>query len=310
MANVKDTASFIDAARAIHGDRYDYSQTVYVGSQSPVTIVCRVCGPFTLAEAAAHYKTCRKPSGCVRCNLAAAYKKRWGREVSPMQKFHGFVDSTQRFIDASKAIHGDRYDYSLSVFISSERRIAVICREHGAFEIRADSHYRKGCGCRQCGMAARKHRGRVYKTCKCGFVGHGVKQFPHAAKGKCAKCWSKITGRAVKVQVRDKWDQWANTQGSEFFRYQKKKIARYGAPWDHWATSKAVVICNRKKIKHGKPIADRRLSTWHAFSVVAIQKLKQRHKYNEMNQWERKCCSWMRSLKMRARAQQGASYAG
>jgi hypothetical protein len=66
MVKVKDTLSFIEAARAKHGDRYDYSQTEYVGSSKPITIICKVCGPFVLSESHSH--TSAKACGCRSCN--------------------------------------------------------------------------------------------------------------------------------------------------------------------------------------------------------------------------------------------------
>lgn len=65
MVKVKDTSTFIEAAIAVHGDKYDYSQTVYVNSRSPVVIICRNCGPFTLLDVGSHY---RKKTGCRVCN--------------------------------------------------------------------------------------------------------------------------------------------------------------------------------------------------------------------------------------------------
>jgi len=67
MRSVHDTESFIQKARSVHGDRYDYSLTEWNGSQKPITIVCRVCGPFNLSSAGSHYKK-QRPCGCGKCN--------------------------------------------------------------------------------------------------------------------------------------------------------------------------------------------------------------------------------------------------
>lgn len=40
------TAEFIDKAKAIHGDKYDYSDVEYLGSKAKVRIVCRKHGTF------------------------------------------------------------------------------------------------------------------------------------------------------------------------------------------------------------------------------------------------------------------------
>jgi hypothetical protein len=74
MVKVKDTATFIQRAREIHGDRYDYSRSVWAGSQEPVTITCRKCGPIVLSEAASHYS--KRKCGCAKCNHADAMNRR------------------------------------------------------------------------------------------------------------------------------------------------------------------------------------------------------------------------------------------
>lgn len=48
------------------------------------------------------------------------------------------------------AKHGDRYDYRQAVYVDSDTKMTVICREHGAFEITSGDHY-SGKGCRKCG---------------------------------------------------------------------------------------------------------------------------------------------------------------
>ena len=35
------TKEFIDRAKLIHGDKYDYTNTVYTGSENPITIFCK-----------------------------------------------------------------------------------------------------------------------------------------------------------------------------------------------------------------------------------------------------------------------------
>ena len=85
MVKVKDTASFIEAARAIHGDKYDYSLTVYSGSQKPITIICKKCGPFVLAEAGTHYW--KKACGCRFCEIdAMLHRKGAARHCSVCSK--------------------------------------------------------------------------------------------------------------------------------------------------------------------------------------------------------------------------------
>jgi len=80
---VVDTESFIQVAKAVWGDKYDYSQTLYLGSQKPITIICRQCGPFTLSQAFAHvrsYSGKARSCGCRHCERLVAIRKK-GKET-------------------------------------------------------------------------------------------------------------------------------------------------------------------------------------------------------------------------------------
>lgn len=46
MSRKLTTEEFVEKARAIHGDRYDYSRVVYAGREKPVEIICGKHGPF------------------------------------------------------------------------------------------------------------------------------------------------------------------------------------------------------------------------------------------------------------------------
>lgn len=46
MSKRYTTEEFIDKAKAIHGNKYDYSRVAYVDSVTPVSIVCPDHGEF------------------------------------------------------------------------------------------------------------------------------------------------------------------------------------------------------------------------------------------------------------------------
>jgi len=52
------------------------------------------------------------------------------------------------FIDESKKIHGDKYDYSLVDYKNNKTKVKIICPLHGVFEQLPISH--KKCGCKKC----------------------------------------------------------------------------------------------------------------------------------------------------------------
>ncbi len=125
------TEEFIEKARAVHGNRYDYSMVKYVGAHSKVTIICRDHGAFEQTPA-----NHRSGKGCDECGkLTGAEARR---------------KTTDQFIAKAMAVHGDRYDYSKVRYVEARSKVTIFCRDHGFFEQLPDSHIR-GSGCDDCG---------------------------------------------------------------------------------------------------------------------------------------------------------------
>lgn len=51
----------------------------------------------------------------------------------------------QRFIEKSKKIYGDRYDYSKVNYVDKSTKVIIICPLHGEFEQTPSNHYRAKC---------------------------------------------------------------------------------------------------------------------------------------------------------------------
>jgi very-short-patch-repair endonuclease len=62
--------------------------------------------------------------------------------------------SKDDFIEKSVAIHWDKYDYRESIYVKSNKKVKILCKEHGLFEITPNSHL-MGHGCRKC---AKNHK--------------------------------------------------------------------------------------------------------------------------------------------------------
>lgn len=58
--------------------------------------------------------------------------------------------NTENFIEKAKEIHGARYDYSKSKYESSNKKIEIICKDHGPFFQQPNNHL-SGKGCLKCG---------------------------------------------------------------------------------------------------------------------------------------------------------------
>lgn len=132
------TESFIEKARKIHGDKYDYSKVDYKDNRTKVTIICPVHGEFE-QEPANHLHN----HGCPYC----AKKHKW---------------TTEEFIERARKVHGYKYDYSKSKYVDSSTKICVICPEHGEFWQLPYSHL-NGYGCKKC-IAEDLHKRYTFDT--------------------------------------------------------------------------------------------------------------------------------------------------
>lgn len=62
----------------------------------------------------------------------------------------------QNFIEKSKSIHGNKYDYSHVQYTNNRTHVTIICPIHGEFSQNPTNHYRYGC--KQCALAERDNK--------------------------------------------------------------------------------------------------------------------------------------------------------
>ena len=116
---------FIQKAKEIHGDKYDYSKVEYINNHTKVCIICPEHGEFW--QKPIHHT---QGKGCPYCG---GTKKL----------------TTKEFVEKAKQIHGDRYDYSKVDYISAETKVCIICPEHGEFWQTPHAHL-AGQNCPKC----------------------------------------------------------------------------------------------------------------------------------------------------------------
>ena len=119
------TKDFIKKAKAVHGDKYDYSKTVYVNQKTDVIITCPLHGDFK-QRPNNHYMG----AGCPVCS---------GNKKS----------DTDNFIEKAKAVHGNKYSYSRVLYTNNKTPVEIICPIHGVFKQTPDKHL-SGQGCPMC----------------------------------------------------------------------------------------------------------------------------------------------------------------
>ena len=121
------TEEFIEKAKIIHGDRYDYGNAVYDGYNKNIDVICKKHGTFKITPSS-HLSG----SGCKECSKE---KKSLTQEeaINNMIKTHGY-----------------KYDYSLVQYTKSKDKIKIICPIHGVFEQTYNHHTYRGDGCPYC----------------------------------------------------------------------------------------------------------------------------------------------------------------
>lgn len=125
------TEEFIEKARKVHGDKYDYSKAKYVNSKKKICIICPQHGEF--------WQTPNNHLNGQDCPLCSNEKK------GDTQRF-----SLKDFLELAKQVHGDKYDYSQVVYINNKTPVKIICPIHGEFWQRPDTHTNRKHGCRLC----------------------------------------------------------------------------------------------------------------------------------------------------------------
>lgn len=124
------TSDFINRAKEIHRDRYDYSLVEYLSAKTKVKIICPQHGIFE--QTPCHHL---EQSGCKKCATIKTAAK---------------ISSTKdEFIKEAKKVHNDVFDYDLVNYINVHKKVKIICKHHGIFEQSPSKHLR-GSGCKKC----------------------------------------------------------------------------------------------------------------------------------------------------------------
>lgn len=121
-----NTESFIQKAKLLHGDKYDYSCVEYLNMKQKIKIICPIHGEFLQAPEKHLYEKC----GCPDC--------------AGNQKM-----TVDIFVQKARLVHGNKYDYSLVDYKNNRTRVKIQCGTHGVFEQTPGNHL-AGKGCPYC----------------------------------------------------------------------------------------------------------------------------------------------------------------
>lgn len=117
---------FVNRAKCIHGDKYDYSKVNYIDLKTLVCIICPIHGEFWQAPQK-HLSGC----GCWKCGCG--------------------IYTTDSFIRKCKELYGDNYDFSNAQYIDSRKPVMFKCNRCGTVLYKSPNSILSGNGiCKFC----------------------------------------------------------------------------------------------------------------------------------------------------------------
>lgn len=127
---------FLQKAKEVHGEKYDYSKVEYKNAQTKVSIICSEHGEFWQTP-----NSHLRGAGCPKCT--------------------GRYKTTEEFIAEARETHGDKYDYSKTEYVDATTKVVIICPKHGEFMQTPIGHIR-GAGCTKCASSHMEEDIRVF----------------------------------------------------------------------------------------------------------------------------------------------------
>jgi len=140
----KNTDYFIDKAKEVHGDKYDYSKVQYKTMHDKVTIICKEHGEFEQ-----NTQNHLNGQGC------------------PQNRYNKISKSLRLNVDVAfnkiKEMHGNLYEYYdfNNCYKNYRSKIKIICKKHGIFE-QSYGHHVSGQGCPSCSLSYGENRVRGF----------------------------------------------------------------------------------------------------------------------------------------------------
>lgn len=127
----KNTKWFVEKAKEVHGNSYDYSKTVYTLAKNKVIITCPTHGDFE--QYTSNHLAGR---GCKKCGQL--------NQTTKMQK------SLNKFMEEANNVHSNKYNYSKVNYVNTHTHVEIICPEHGVFLAAPHEHLKAKYGCPSC----------------------------------------------------------------------------------------------------------------------------------------------------------------
>ena len=124
-------SKILDRLREVHGETYNFEIPEDAVRQTKIKYVCSKHGSkFAKIDALLQGKGCRD------CAVEARAANR--------------TLTTAEWIKRARKVHGERYSYDKSKYVTGKTKLIVTCKEHGDFEINPSNHVSLKRGCKVC----------------------------------------------------------------------------------------------------------------------------------------------------------------
>lgn len=127
------THEFIEIANNLHNNKYDYTKTKYIHTDSKICVICHEKDEFNKEHGefyvTPHSHIGKFKVGCPKCS------NKYG--------------SNDRFINLANKTHNNKYDYSKVEYFNAKTKVCIICPTHGDFYQTPNGHL-SGKGCPKC----------------------------------------------------------------------------------------------------------------------------------------------------------------
>jgi DNA-directed RNA polymerase subunit RPC12/RpoP len=153
---------FMDKAKKLHDNEYDYSKVVYTNSRTKVIIGCNNCGKLFDQTPMSHISTSH-PCGCPHCRYQRCHKP----------KPYTTLD-TAKFIEKATGIHGSMYTYELVNYTNSWTKVDITCPIHGVFSQAPNNHLSNKQGCPRCELVSKQNRNKLRRKPVDEFINEAV----------------------------------------------------------------------------------------------------------------------------------------
>jgi hypothetical protein len=197
LAKRMPLSEFIDKAKIIHNNKYDYSYVDYINAHTHIKIICPEHGEWMQTPMSHTTRKC----GCPTCgNIKKGISKK--------------ISSYNKFILFAKNFHNNKYTYLDETFTGITSIMKIICPVHGEFSQSPDVH--KRAGCQRCGSGPVSEASQVWLDSL-----HICKEY--------REIWIKLGSKRIKVDAYDPntntiYEYWGDYWHGNPDTYDHKKV--------------------------------------------------------------------------------------